>query len=240
MCMLKEIEDQRSFHDKEYKLHDILMFTILAILAGAKTYTDVATFITVHYDRLRNIFKLKWRHLPDVSSIRKIIVGGDPSEMERVFRQDAQQLEAMSEDKNKHICFDGKTLRGSFSHTKDKKGQRGFLGPLRPIVLLFWVTFLWGEKGKLPRIEKDMRFEYTYIYGAIFPERDTGKAIVIASVGKEAMLYHLNIIGQSIPKNRHAPIVMNKAPWHRSLKIPENITIVYLPSYSPKLTHVLK
>ena len=71
-----------------------------------------------------------------------------------------------------------------------------------------------------------MRFEYTYIYGAICPERDTGEAIVIGSVGKEEMLHHLNIISQNIPKNRHAVIVMDKAPWHRSLKIPENITII--------------
>lgn len=126
MEMLKGIEDQRSFHGKEYKLHDILMFAILAILAGAKTYTDVATFITVHHDRLRDIFKLKWRHVPDVSAIRKIIVGVDPSEIERVFRQDAQQLETLSESKNKHICFDGKALRGSFSHTKDKRAERVF------------------------------------------------------------------------------------------------------------------
>ncbi len=126
MDMLKEIEDQRSFHGKEYKLHDILMFTILAILAGAKTYTDVATFITVHYDRLRDIFKLKWRRLPDVSAVRKIIVGVDPSEIERVFRQDAQQLEAMNDGKNKHVCFDGKALRGSFSHTQDKRAERVF------------------------------------------------------------------------------------------------------------------
>jgi transposase len=80
-----------------------------------------------------------------------------------------------------------------------------------------------------------MRFEYTYIYGAICPERDTGEAIVIGSVGKEEMLHHLNIISQNIPENRHAVIVMDRAPWHRSLKIPENITIIHLPSYSPEL-----
>jgi len=28
---------------------------------------------------------------------------------------------------------------------------------------------------------------------------------------------------------------MDKAPWHRFLNVPKNITIVHLPSYSPEL-----
>jgi hypothetical protein len=124
--MLQEVDDPRSFHGREYRLHHILLFTILAILANAKTYTDVASFISVHYDRLREIFKLKWRHVPDVSAIRKIIVAVDPAEIERVFRQDAEHLESQSDCQDKHICADGKTLRGSFSHTKDKRAERVF------------------------------------------------------------------------------------------------------------------
>ncbi len=85
--LLKQIDDPRSFHGKEYQLHHILLFTILAILANAKTYTDVATFIKVHYDRLKHIFKLKWRHPPDVSAIRKIIVCVDPAIPEITIRR---------------------------------------------------------------------------------------------------------------------------------------------------------
>ena len=69
---------------------------------------------------------MKWHQIPDVSAIRKIIVGVDPLEIERVFRLDAARLEAESSGTAKHICFDGKTLRGSFSHTKDKRAERVF------------------------------------------------------------------------------------------------------------------
>ncbi len=90
-------------------------------------------------------------------------------------------------------------------------------------------------KGKRQRILKDHRFEYTYIYGAICPERDIGEAIVVKSIGKEAMEKHLNAISTRIPEDRHAVMVLDRAPWHKHLKTPENITIVHLPSYSPEL-----
>jgi transposase len=80
-----------------------------------------------------------------------------------------------------------------------------------------------------------MRFEYSYIYGAICPERDIGEAIVINSIGKEVMQYHLEAVSQRIPEDKHAVMIMDKAPWHRSLRVPENISIIHLPSYSPEL-----
>lgn len=97
------------------------------------------------------------------------------------------------------------------------------------------LTRIWGEKGKRLRILKDMRFDYTYIYGAVCPERDVGEAIVIPQVGKEAMQHHLDAIHHRIPKNRHGVIVMDRASWHRCLKVPPNMTIIHLPSYSPEL-----
>lgn len=80
-----------------------------------------------------------------------------------------------------------------------------------------------------------MRFSYTYIYGAICPERDTGEAIVLNEASKQAMEKHLLTISDTIPEDRHAVLVMDRAPWHRSLKIPQNMTIIHLPSYSPEL-----
>jgi transposase len=80
-----------------------------------------------------------------------------------------------------------------------------------------------------------MRFEYTYIYGAICPERNVGEAIIISHIGKQAMQKHLNAISVRIPEDRHAIIIMDRAPWHKSLAIPSNMTIMYLPSYSPEL-----
>jgi transposase len=80
-----------------------------------------------------------------------------------------------------------------------------------------------------------MRFEYSYIYGAVCPQRDTAEAIVICSVSKTAMQLHLNAISQRIPEDRHGVLLMDRAPWHKSLETPPNMTIFYLPPYSPEL-----
>ena len=121
--VLKEIDDPRSYHGKEYQLWEILLVTILSILANGKTYRDIRTFLGVHYEKLNEIFHFDWRQLPDESAIRKIIVRVDPKEIERAFRNHANQS---LDRKSNHICFDGKSLNGSFSHTKDTRAARVF------------------------------------------------------------------------------------------------------------------
>jgi transposase len=97
------------------------------------------------------------------------------------------------------------------------------------------LTRIWGRKGERQRIKKDFGFESTHIYGAVCPERDLGEALVINQVSKEVMELHLEAVSARIPENRHAIMVMDRAPWHRSLKVPKNITVVHLPPYSPEL-----
>ncbi len=95
----------------------------------------------------------------------------------------------------------------------------------------------WAEKGSRPRLLKDQRFEYVYIFGAVCPEHKKGAAIVVPFSNTNAMNEHLKEISINVDKNSHAIVLMDQAGWHRSkdLSIPENITIVLLPPYSPEL-----
>lgn len=120
---LKKIDDPRSYHGKEYALWQILLVSILSILSNGKTYTDIRTFLDIHYEDLNRIFKFNWRQLPDHSAIRKILVRISPEEIERVFRELAASRDVSG---RRHICFDGKALNGSFSHTRDKRAARVF------------------------------------------------------------------------------------------------------------------
>lgn len=121
--ILKEIEDPRSYHGKEYQLWQILLVAILSILSNGKGYHDIRTFLEVHYDKLNTIFGFNWRQLPDESAIRKIIVRVLPEEIERALRGHAKQC---IQEESKHISFDGKALNGSFSHTRDTRAARVF------------------------------------------------------------------------------------------------------------------
>jgi hypothetical protein len=125
--ILEKIEDSRSYHGREYRLHHILLFSILAILSGAQMYSDIHTFIEAHFEKLKERYKLKWRQVPDVSAIRKIIVGTESDEIEKAFREYSINL-AMNKNHQykKHICFDGKALNGSFSKCKDQRASKVF------------------------------------------------------------------------------------------------------------------
>ena len=54
----------------------------------------------------------------------------------------------------------------------------------------------------------------------------------------EAMTAHLAEISRTIATSAHALVVCDGATWHRSvhkLQVPDNITLLPLPAYSPEL-----
>jgi transposase len=67
----------------------------------------------------------------------------------------------------------------------------------------------WARRGSRPRQPKDQRYQSLYLFGAICPARGT-------------------------------VLLLDRAGWHttRELKIPKNITLLFLPSRSPELNPV--
>jgi hypothetical protein len=53
------------------------------------------------------------------------------------------------------------------------------------------LTRLWAKRGTRPRIKRDRRFTWAYLFGAICPARGTGAALVMPTVSIEAMNQHL-------------------------------------------------
>lgn len=84
----------------------------------------------------------------------------------------------------------------------------------------------------------DLRYECTYIFGAVCPARDTGIALVLPDADTKAMNLHLKAISLHVQKDAHAVVITDGAGWHKEggrLIVPENITLLRLPSYSPEL-----
>jgi DDE family transposase len=117
---LFKIKDQRRKQGQRYKLGHILLFTILAILSGADSYRKVQKFIVIHYDRLDEVFNLKWKRMPAYTTIRDIIQGSSGAELEQSFRQYSEGLVERT-DQKQFIGCDGKVLRGSFDRFQDHK-----------------------------------------------------------------------------------------------------------------------
>lgn len=100
------------------------------------------------------------------------------------------------------------------------------------------LTRIWAETGSRPIAIQDCGFKSAYIFGAICPTSQKASAVIFNGVGAAEMNIHLNEISKTLSDNVHAVIIMDRAPWHRSVVIPSNMSIIYLPSYSPELNPV--
>lgn len=117
---LDGLKDHRRTQGRRYEINFIILFAIMAILSNAKSYRRVASFIKMHFPKLKEHFYLKWRKPPGYTTIRNIIKGTDPHEIEACFRSYSQSLIDGGCNSAACIAVDGKVIRGSFDHFEGK------------------------------------------------------------------------------------------------------------------------
>jgi DDE family transposase len=125
LSLLATIPDPRRAEGKRYQLPHVLLFSILAIVSGANSYRGIRTFIVVHRKRLNKAFNLRWKRPPSYTALRYILQGLSATDVERVFREHAANLNLDVAGSNARvIAFDGKTLKGSFDNFNDIKARQ--------------------------------------------------------------------------------------------------------------------
>src|SRR5690242_7972180 len=122
--IFSHIKDHRRAEGKLYPLPQILVFCLLAMLAGATSYRKMHEFIMAHFRRLSVLFPSRMLKAPCYAQIRNILAGLDPADMEEAFRLHAQGLSGAGADGLKLLAIDGKSLRGSFDALKGKKATQ--------------------------------------------------------------------------------------------------------------------
>ena len=88
---------------------------------------------------------------------------------------------------------------------------------------------------------RDQRYAWAYLFGAVCPARGVGAALVLPRADIEAMNLHLAEISARVAPGAHAVLTLDGAGWHRpggKLKVPDNISLLPLPPYSPELNPV--
>ena len=102
------------------------------------------------------------------------------------------------------------------------------------------ITRRWAERGTRPFALKDQRTASAYIFGAICPALGAAVGLVLTVCNTEAKELHLQEIGLAVQPGAHAVLFVDQAGWHvtAKLKVPENMTLVPLPSKSPELNPV--
>ena len=91
-----------------------------------------------------------------------------------------------------------------------------------------------------PRAPRDRRHAWAYLFGAVCPERAVGAAPVLPCVNGGATGLHLAEIARHVAPGAHGVVVLDGAGWHGGgdLAVPENLSLLPLPRYSPELNPV--
>lgn len=120
---LVDLKDFRRDQGQRYELHNVILFSILAISCNAKTFRQIAIFIKSHFGELSHAFNLKWKRAPAYTTVRNHINGLDSTDIEGAFRVYTQHILPIlaQQETLRHICVDGKTLCGSADNAQSKR-----------------------------------------------------------------------------------------------------------------------
>lgn len=102
------------------------------------------------------------------------------------------------------------------------------------------ITDVWARTGSRPRAVRQTRYEWCYLYAAVEPATGESAALVAPYVNTVTMNAFLAILDRERKPDEHFVLIMDQAGWHKSrgLRLPEGITVLLLPPYSPELNPV--
>ena len=125
LAALQDVPDLRRAQGQRYPLAHLLLFTVLALLSGAKSYRGVITFLEQRRVLLNRHFQVDLKRAPVVNTLRTVLQSLNTEDLEQAFRRHAKALLPTDEAGDKPvIALDGKTLRGSFDHLNDRKAAQ--------------------------------------------------------------------------------------------------------------------
>lgn len=102
------------------------------------------------------------------------------------------------------------------------------------------VTRVWGERGSRPQVVRQTEYEWVYLFQSVNPLTGENSSLVSPTVNTSAMNEHLKMLRKEASTDAHIVLVLDNAGWHtsKSLELPEHLTLLPLPPYSPELNPV--
>jgi transposase len=99
---------------------------------------------------------------------------------------------------------------------------------------------VWAPKGSRPTAVRQTQYAYVYVIGAACPETGQAEAIIAPYLDTQIINQFLDQFSRALPSDVQAVLVWDGAGYHRSkqLVVPDNITLVSLPAYSPELNPI--
>ena len=99
---------------------------------------------------------------------------------------------------------------------------------------------IWALKGTRPEFKKQHQFLNTWLYGAVNPLTGDKFGLVLPHLDAQNMGIFLNEFSSKLLRGVHALLVLDGSKAHKNtiLQVPRNITLFFLPPYSPELNPI--
>lgn len=158
LSALEDIPDPRRAEGKRYPLAPLLLFTVLALLSGARSYRGIITFLEQRRTLLNEHFDTDLKRAPAVNTLRTLLQSLETEALEGAFRRHAQALLPTDETGDRlAIALDGKTLRGSFDHLEDQKAAQTLTAFASPSAIVLAHTDIDEKSNEIPAAEHMIR-----------------------------------------------------------------------------------
>jgi transposase len=101
-------------------------------------------------------------------------------------------------------------------------------------------TGIWHLAGSRPEYKNENGFLNTWIFGAINIDTGDRFGLILPTLNSDNMQIFIDGFSKRLEKNRHAIMVLDGSRAHKNNKIivPKNITLYFLPPYSPQLNPI--
>lgn len=98
----------------------------------------------------------------------------------------------------------------------------------------------WSKISERPTRPRQIEYKNGWIIGAACPSTGAHHGLITTHAATDFMQEFLKSFSKSLRSNEHAILVLDNAGWHHSrrLTIPSNVTLHFLPPYSPDLNPI--
>jgi hypothetical protein len=158
LAALQDVADPRRAQGQRYPLAPLLLFTVLALLSGAKSYGGIVTFLEQRRGLLNRHFGVDLKRAPVVNTLRTVLQSLDTEDLEQAFRRHAKALlPAGTAGEKPAIALDGKTLRGSFDHINDRKAAQTLTAFASASAIVLAHTEIDDKSNEIPAAQQMIR-----------------------------------------------------------------------------------
>jgi transposase len=101
-------------------------------------------------------------------------------------------------------------------------------------------TNVWATTGSRPTAIRQTEYQYLWVLGAVCPDTGQAEGLLSPRLNTAVVNLFLEQFSAALASQDHAVMVWDGAGFHTSkqLRVPDNITLVPLPAYSPELNPV--